>query len=136
VDLSEALRPFGYRVTAARTAVWQVIQQNPDHLSASVIADLVRDRDPRVNRSSVYRTLALFAELGLVRESLMDDGTHWEEAHADAVIHLVCVGCARVLHHRTPMVGELQSELIALDDFQPETIDVRVSGLCRSCRPE
>jgi Fe2+ or Zn2+ uptake regulation protein len=93
--------------------VWQVIQQNPDHLSASVIA-----------------------ELGLVRESLMDDGTHWEEAHADAVIHLVCVGCARVLHHRTPMVGELQSELIALDDFQPETIDVRVSGLCRSCRPE
>ncbi|MCB0973368.1 MAG: transcriptional repressor [Actinobacteria bacterium] len=134
MELADALHPSGYRVTAARNAVWRVLQSHPEHLSAGDIADRVRQVDPGVNRSSVYRTLALFAELGLVRESLMEDGVHWEEAHADAVIHLVCTRCGKVLHHRTPTVAALERELHEADSFRPDAIDVRVSGACHSCQ--
>lgn len=115
--------------------MWDVLSERHRHLSAHEIAEQVRARDPGINVSSVYRTLDLFADLGLVRESRCgdDSASTWETSHADGVIHLVCKGCNRVLHHPTDLVDELHRRLAGLPGFQPTTIDVRVSGLCDRC---
>lgn len=116
--------------------VWDVLTAADRHLSAAEIADEARQRDPQINVSSVYRTLSLFADLGLVRESRLgdDSASTWERAHGDGVIHLVCVDCGAVVHHDAAVVTRLQRELRGLDDFDAHSIDVRVTGRCSRCR--
>ncbi len=106
-----------------------------EHLSAQGILDRIDGGDAPINESSVYRTLSLFAELGLVRESRLDETATWELFHDDAAIHLVCARCGHVIHHDTDLVHELRRSLEGRGDFVPAEIDVRVVGRCDSCEP-
>lgn len=134
MDLDATLRSHGHRVTQARRVVWDVLEKAGGHLNVHQIADQVHAVDSSINVSSVYRALALFDEMHLVRESrLEDDATTWEVRHEDAVIHLVCSSCSGVQHHDTKIINALRAHLETDGDFAPEMIDVRVSGLCSSC---
>lgn len=135
VDLDAALRAHHRRVTRPRRAVWQVLVASDGHLTAQEIAEQVRRTDPGINTSSVYRTLGLLADLDLVRESRLGDGTTstWESTHDDHTIHLVCTGCGAVVHHAAASVVELHRELAAEARFHVTSIDVRVAGRCADC---
>ena len=134
MTLEETLHAHGQRVTRPRQAVWDVLQASTRHRSAQELAAEVRARDPKVNVSSVYRTLALFAELGLVRESrLGPDASTWEAAHGDSTIHLVCRDCGAVQHHDARAVEQLRRDLHRDAAFDATHIDVRVSGTCAAC---
>lgn len=135
-ELAQALHGAGHRVTAPRLAVWAVLSQSPGHLTAEEIADRVRDQDPGVNLSSVYRSLSLLSDLGLVRESSMggDRPSHWELAHPDEQFHLRCYRCGRVDHHAGDLVSGIREHLASDHGFAAERIELLVSGLCPSCR--
>lgn len=113
--------------------MWDVLTSSDHHLNAHEITQRVHAQDPGINISSIYRTLALFAEIDLVRESrLGDEAFTWEPAHGDAVIHLVCTQCGTVQHHHTTMIDSLRRELIEAK-FTPDSIDIRVNGYCERC---
>lgn len=134
MDLPTVLHPHDLRVTRPRQGVWDVLQGVDRHLSAAEIADQVRNQDPGVNVSSVYRTLTLFGELGIVRESNLGDGSgsQWELTHADTVIHIVCNSCNNVEHHTAEVIEDLRRHLVSAG-FEPAEIDVRVTGRCPKC---
>lgn len=134
-DLRAALADSGNRVTAPRRAVWQVISESEEHLTADEIATRARRVDPGINLSSVYRSLALFAELGLVRESTLEGGgaSHWETAHTDDHFHLRCRSCGRVDHHEGDTVAQVRDHLGSDHGFVAEQIDLVVTGLCTRC---
>lgn len=96
---------------------------------------MVRDTDPTVNLSSVYRSLSLFAELGLVRESSLDTGgpSHWELAHADEQFHMRCRSCGKVEHHHGDLVERVVGHLTNDHGFIVEQVDLLVTGLCSEC---
>lgn len=136
VDLEAALRSHDHRVTRPRQVVWDVLTTDDHvHLSAQEIADRVRDLEPGINVSSVYRTLTLFAELDLVRESRRADGggSSWEPSHGDDVIHLVCSNCGAVRHHASSLIHELRREVARVDGFDVEGLDVTAAGTCSRC---
>ena len=133
VQLETALREHGHRMTRPRHIVWEVLSATDGHLSAQEITARVHALDPGVNSSSIYRTLALFTEIDLVRESRLGDAATWERAHADAVIHLVCAGCGTVQHHHAASIDELPTEIAKQAGFRPDGIDVRVTGVCAAC---
>lgn len=126
----------GHRLTAPRRAVWTVLSQSSGHLTVEEIADRVKDRHPGVNLSSVYRSLSLFSDLGLVRESSLggDRPSHWEVAHPDEQFHLRCSRCGRVDHHAGDLVRRVRDHLAADHGFQAERIELLVSGLCPDCQ--
>lgn len=134
MTLESVLRRSDHRVTRPRQLVWDVLHDTDRHLSALEIVDAVHHRDPGVNSSSVYRTLTLFSELDLVRESRLGETSTWEPAHDDAVIHLHCTTCGSTTHHDAAIVDTLRQQLERSDTFDPRSIDVRVTGLCSSCR--
>ena len=76
MDLESELRVHDLRVTTPRRLVWHVLSHSTDHLTAQAIFEQVNAVDDAVNRSSVYRTLSLFAEIGLARESKPVSYTH------------------------------------------------------------
>ena len=91
---NETLRKRGYRLTPQRHMILSVIQEadgDDGHLSIDQIMERVQLRNPYVSLSTVYRTLELLRELGLVRENhLPGEQPHYEAAEGTAHHHLVC----------------------------------------------
>lgn len=115
--------------------VWEVLTDEHGHLTAHDILERAHRHDPSMNLSSVYRTLGLFTELGLVRESNLgtDGSTRWEPAHDNDKVHLVCVGCGAVEHHEAEPAAALLHHLEATHGFVASDVEVQVRGRCRPC---
>lgn len=137
MDIRALLRSHGVRVTRPRVAVWDALVGAGGHVTVDELVAGLRGTDGGVNRASVYRTLSLFAELDLVRETrLGDDGAgRWEIAHPDEHFHLVCESCGYVDHHVGTLVQQVRSHLDDGHDFEVRTVQLTVSGRCSACRP-
>ena len=133
--LSRQLRERGFRVTRPRQAVWHVLVEADGHLTAEEVATRVSERQPGVNLASVYRSLALFAQLDLVRESRLgdEDVTRWELAHPDEHFHLICERCGSVDHHAGDLVAQIVDHLRSGHDFVPSAVELSVVGRCAAC---
>lgn len=133
--LSRQLRERGFRVTRPRQAVWHALTEADGHLTAEEVAARVTERHPGVNLASVYRSLALFARLDLVRESRLgdEDVTRWELAHPDEHFHLICERCGRVDHHAGDLVARIVEHLRSGHDFSPTAVELSVVGRCAAC---
>lgn len=134
-DIRSALVEAGHRLTGPRLAVWDVVAGSESHLTAEEIAEAVRNTDPTVNLSSVYRSLALFTDLGLVRESNLgsNEATHWELAHPDEQFHLKCTSCGRVEHHTGDLVAQIEDHLSEQHGFAAGQVELLVTGMCQDC---
>ena len=134
-ELRSVLVEAGHRLTGPRLAVWDVIARSESHMTAEAIAEQVRNTDPTINLSSVYRSLALFSDLGLVRESNLgaNEATHWELDHSDEQFHLKCTSCGKVEHHTGDLVSQIESHLSDHHGFQADRVELLVSGTCRQC---
>lgn len=134
-ELRSVLVEAGHRLTGPRLAVWDVVAGSDSHMTAEEIAAAVKGADPTVNLSSVYRSLALFSDLGLVRESNLgaNEATHWELTHSDEQFHLKCMSCGKVEHHSGDLVAQVESHLAEHHGFHADRVELLVSGTCREC---
>ena len=135
MDMASHLRSAGYRMTPQRQLVWDVLRSSGAHLSAEQIQHEISRTVPDFNAASVYRTLRLLEDLGLVSEVQLGDGRgYWELAHTDEVIHLHCRRCGTVDHHGGAMVAEVKAHLGTSHGFTTEAVDVVAHGVCARCR--
>src|SRR6266480_406048 len=106
---NEMLRKRGYRLTPQRYMILSVIQEADGHLSIEQITERVQERNPFVSLSTVYRTLELLRELGLVRENhLPGEQPRYEMAESTEHHHLVCRRCRTIIHLEDNLLGNLQ----------------------------
>lgn len=135
MDVAERLRSEGYRLTPQRRLVWEVLRRADEHLTAEEIHSHVVKTVPDFNVASVYRTLSLLSDLGMVKEvHLGEDRGHWEVAHPDDEFHLVCRTCGTVTHHESNMVEQLRVHLDEGHGFAADGVDLVVHGECADCR--
>lgn len=134
-ELAQALRGAGHRMTKPRRAVWLALRQAPGHLTVEELAAEVQRHEPGVNLASVYRSLTVFQDLDLVRESRLgsEDAGRWELAHPDEHFHLVCEVCGAIDHHVGTLVDEIRSHLSEGHGFEPREIELIVTGRCHDC---
>ena len=92
----DVLRAAGKRVTSERRLLLHVIASNP-HLDASEIYIEARKDDPKLNLSTVYRTVKMFTELGLVDSSDLGQGHEHYEIRLKKHYHCICLGCGKVI---------------------------------------
>ena len=133
--LQNVLRQNGYRLTAARQAILEVLIASGGHVSADRLAEMVRVQSPQVGRMTVYRTLELLSELGVIRPVyqgtgaahyiLMDDGHHH---------HLVCSGCACVIEFEECMLAEIEEMISGRFNFQIQSHLLEFYGVCANCQ--
>src|SRR5579884_506921 len=131
---NELLRKRGYRLTPQRFMIMSVIQEAQEHLSVEQIAERVQQRNPYVSLSTIYRTLELLRELGLVRENhLPGQQPRYEIAEGKAHHHLVCRRCRSMLHLDDTLLGNLNEQLQDQYHFHNLTLDLVAAGYCDSC---
>jgi Fe2+ or Zn2+ uptake regulation protein len=114
--------------------IMSVIQEAREHLSVEQIAERVQERNPYVSLSTIYRTLELLRELGLVRENhLPGENPRYEIADGRAHHHLICRGCRAVIHLDQQLLGNLSEKLQGDFHFHNLTLDLVASGYCSTC---
>lgn len=137
MDGLEQLVDRGHRITAPRRLVWRVLTEADGHLTVDQIAARIGALDDSVNLASIYRSLALFDELGLVREThLGEDARRWELAHPDEHFHLVCEQCGHVDHHAGTLVDEVRQHLSSGHGFEVTGVELLVTGRCATCQAD
>jgi Fur family transcriptional regulator, ferric uptake regulator len=135
-DIDRTLRAQGHRSTRPRRAVWRVLAAADEHLTVEQIDDRLRAGDDAVDLASIYRTLALFADLGIARETRLggEEASRWERAHPDEHFHLVCAECGDVDHHVGSLVAQIHHHLDEGHGFEVRDVDLVVTGRCARCR--
>jgi Fur family ferric uptake transcriptional regulator len=123
-------------VTRQRTLIWQALTAEPDrHLSAGEVVARVREEMPRVNPSTVYRTLDLLVADGLVlRTDLGADRVFYEPAHDHRHHHLVCRTCGAVAHVHDEAIAGARARLEAASGFALGDEEITFFGVCPACR--
>jgi Fur family transcriptional regulator, ferric uptake regulator len=135
-DIDRTLRAQGHRSTRPRRAVWRVLAAADEHLTVEQIDDRLRAGDDTVDLASIYRTLALFADLGIARETRLggEEASRWERAHPDEHFHLVCAECGDVDHHVGSLVAQIHHHLDEGHGFEVRDVELVVTGRCARCR--
>lgn len=134
-ELSEALQSGGYRLTRARKAIFQVLIESGGHVSADDVAGAVHHLEPSVGRMTVYRTLELLRQLGLVQPVYQGTGA----AHYVLMVeghhhHLICSTCDRVIEFDECMAQEMGKRLGERFAFQIQGHLLEFYGLCPECQ--
>lgn len=132
-----ALRGRGLRLTVQREAVCETVFNCPGHICAEHILDAVSTRYPglRVNKTTVYRTLDLLLELGLVLEHKCGEGrAQYEAASRGRHTHVICRGCGTLLDVDADLARTIRDALLSQHGFEAELESYPVQGLCSSCR--
>lgn len=125
----------GYRMTEARRAVLEALIAAGGHVSADELAELARQAGYGVGRMTVYRTLDLLTELGLVRPVYQGTGAaHFillEDGHHH---HLVCTRCHAVVEVDSCLLVDIERHLESDTDFEVRGHVLEILGICQDCR--
>lgn len=129
------LRAAGKRITPQRKLVLDILAEADGHLDAHDIYARGRSRDERLSLSTVYRTLGILKETGLVRELHLDDEHHHYELDGqDEHSHLVCRGCGRVIEVDSSAFAEVAVSTAEAHGFEIASAQVELTGYCAECR--
>ena len=129
LELSDALRARGQRVTLPRLMVHRYVRRAPQH----VTADKVRAELPSLSFATVYSTLELFEVLGLVRRVATLGGVTVYDSRTQPHHHAVCRRCGKVVDIDAGRVSERARTAAADAGFRVERAEVQVIGLCATC---
>jgi Fur family ferric uptake transcriptional regulator len=130
------LRAKGYRLTPQRELVLAAVDRL-GHATPDEILTQVREESQAVNASTVYRTLELLEELGLVRHAhLTDRAPTYHSTTAPAHVHLVCRSCQGVTEVDPQFLEPLTGSLRERYDFSTDVGHLTIFGTCGPCRGE
>lgn len=132
-DLTKQLRAKGYRLTPARQLVLSAVS-GLEHATPDAICAEVQRTASSVNLSTVYRTLELLEELGLVTHTHLGHGAPIYHAAAEKQhLHLVCRVCGRVTEAQPAVADPLVEKLRAEQGFEIDVAHFAIFGRCASC---
>ena len=134
-DLAHLLRDRGLRLTPQRQMVLDAVRQL-GHATPEQVHAAVRDVASGVNITTIYRTLELLEELGLVTHVHLSHGAPTyhgvsEEKH----VHLVCRNCEHVAELDQDELAPLAARLREERGFRMDIGHVALFGLCKGCAP-
>jgi Fur family ferric uptake transcriptional regulator len=123
------------RVTAQRAMLLELLRQSSGHVDADELYRRARKKNPRISLSTVYRNLQLFKKLGLIEEHHFDEEHHHYEVKSGTEHqHLLCTSCGKVVEFACPVSRKLRRDIGKQYDFDITGVEVRMTGLCSSCR--
>jgi Fur family transcriptional regulator, ferric uptake regulator len=127
------LRASGHRLTPQRELVLRAVEQLGHATPDEVYAEVRRSSDS-INLSTVYRTLELLDDLGLIHHAhLTDRAPTYHSATGHEHAHLVCRSCGRVISVGREEIDEALAPLARRHGFTPDYGHLTVFGTCEAC---
>jgi Fur family ferric uptake transcriptional regulator len=130
------LRKQGLRLTRQRRQTARVVLSARTHVTADQLADEARASKQSVGRATIYRTLELLRQAGLVRGHDFGQGTVLYEPVLDRTHHdhMRCTECGSILEFRCARIEKLQEEIASRHGFLLVSHRLEMFGVCKPCR--
>ncbi len=140
-NVRDILKASGYKYTNQRALIYNVFVENQeDHLSTEEVYAIVQEKDPEVGIATVYRTLQLFDELGLLYKISFDDGVSRYELKSSIAghrhHHLMCLGCGVITEFKHDLLDTLENEIEVTENFKVVDHNLKFYGYCKNCQTE
>jgi len=124
-------------MTAQRHAIVDVVFSTEEHFTAEQLLDWSRGRDKSVSRATVYRTLPLLTESGLVRE--MDFGKDYkfydpnyaEHPHHN---HIICEDCEKIVEFESDQISRIENEISHKLGFTVKSQRLQITASCEELK--
>ena len=120
-DIAKILEKHGHKVTSQRVALAEIMFARPQHLCADALLGLAREAGVRVSKATVYNTLNLFAECGVVREVNVDGSRIYYDSTTHPHHHL--------FNMDTGELTDLPEESVRLAELPPLPDDTEAVGV-------
>jgi len=130
----------GYKFTPQRRLVLEVFLENEaDHLSAEEVYQLAREKDREIGIATIYRTLDLLVEVGILHKSDFGDGRRRYELSQEGQEdhhhhHLICLQCRQIQEVEEDLLNQLEGLVERDKGFLIVDHRVQFFGYCRECR--
>lgn len=131
----DRLRLQGHRITPQRVLVLSVVAEGGGHMGVDEVFRRAREAYQYMDIATVYRTLRLFRDAGVVTEVEIGDRLHYElTMPGDLHHHMVCRVCSGAYNLSPHYLEEFQATLVRDFGFVPDLEHFSVSGVCASCQ--
>jgi len=126
----------GLKLTSERASLVREIFSTHYHFEADELLFRMKEKQVKISRATVYRTLELLVKSGMVRRvHLGEDHYHYEHVTANSHHdHLVCTTCGGVIEFHDPILEARQLEICERKKFTPTFHNLQILGVCDACR--
>ncbi len=134
--LEQSLHQTGRRMTAQRALILSALEPADRHLDAEGIYEIARRDHPNLNLATVYRTLAVLKEMGLVEQRYFardHKREYYEAVGKREHYHFTCMACGKVIEVETPRIRQARQELSAALGLTFTHACVCFEGYCVAC---
>jgi Fur family transcriptional regulator, ferric uptake regulator len=135
LDFRHALKQRGLRMTPQRQLILDAVASARGHISVDHVYQQVISQFPDVNVTTVYRTLEVLEELGLVRHTHFHDGVaQYQRTDEAPHHHLVCTVCDGDTELDMELLEPLAEALRRRYGFKADLAHTAIVGICRDCQ--
>jgi Fur family ferric uptake transcriptional regulator len=135
----DKLHTTGHRLTPQRRLILDILQESAaripsEHLDAETLYIRAKARDTNISLATVYRSLALLKEIGLVQQhQLGEDHGHFEPIQENLHFHFTCLNCGQVIEFEAPEVLGIVHGLQNSRGLQVKEMHLHLGGYCSAC---
>lgn len=130
-ELKEELINAGIRPSVQRLAIFEYVKKSCQHPTAEVVYEALRDELGSLSLTTVYNTLKLFVDAGLISMLTIDDTFRCFDGNRSCHAHFRCNVCGKIVD--LPMKKELFSLVEGLDGYEITDAQLYLKGVCPDC---
>lgn len=125
------------KLTSQRRQILEkILEMDKTHFTADDLVDQFRNERPRVSKATVYRTLSVLVEPGILEEHQFGESQKVYELsegrpHHD---HLICTSCHKIIEFVSDAMEKLQDRVAADHGFKPTHHSQKIFGICKDCQ--
>lgn len=134
--IQEILREKGYKATPQRIAVYNILAGTKSHPTVEAIYEKIKEDFPTVSLNTVYKTLLMLKDAGLVRRLNVGEDFARYDANPNPHIHIICTRCGRVEDLDEAFekeISDLPERAARYSGYRFEDWDVYLYGICPEC---
>ena len=134
--VAEYLKTHDFKLTNQRLKIVETIFATREHFTADDLYDLLRSRGENVSKATVYRTLSILAEGGIISAQDFGQGPLYYEPALGAKdhYHLICTETGKVVEFRNADIEKILEKVAKSRGFSIQSVSVRIFGASKSVR--
>ena len=133
-ELTKIFRKNGLKLTVQRLAIFKLIKSRQDHPTTEKVYESLMEKYPTISLATVYNTLHIFKELGLIQELNFNGGNIRYDPNMELHINIVCIKCGGIIDYSNNKVKNLWQSIISDLNFKPKGQRIDIYYECETCK--
>lgn len=134
-QIIKSLKEKGLRITPQRTAIMHYLLNTTEHPTAEQIHRKIRQSHPMVSLSTIYKTLDMLRERGMVNGIQIQGGLRFE-AYVEEHLNLICISCGRIKDVGEDSIKEIRKRVASKSRYRILKSSFELFGYCDVCKSE